>query len=199
MRKTASAIFCAVVTAALSVVSEVRGQPDINAVYDHPWRKACVDETCGTSKHRRTYCGLIAEVALVERKLETGKLLNIVLPPRIAPERPVRITIDGNALASRTVSRCDALACRADHEARPELVEQLKQGQTLVLEAANRDATPHVVTISLAGFAETYDGPPAPPVPQWEVRTLSPGELRAEWERYKRAEAERSARCGSPL
>jgi invasion protein IalB len=208
MCKTASAIFCAVVTAALSVVSEVRAEPDIDAVYDHPWRKACVNETCGTSKHRRTYCGLIAEVALVERKLETGKLLNIVLPPRIDPERPVRITIDGNATASRTVSRCDALACRADHAAGPELVEQLKQGQTLVLEAANRDATPHsasktrvnalhVVTISLTGFAAAYDGAPTP-VPQAKVQTLSPGELRAEWERHKRVEAERKARCGSP-
>jgi invasion protein IalB len=197
MCKTASAIFCAVVTAALSVVSEVRAEPDIDAVYDHPWRKACVNETCGTSKHRRTYCGLIAEVALVERKLETSKLLNIVLPPRIDPERPVRITIDGNATASRTVSRCDALACRADHEAGPELVEQLKQGQTLVLEAANRDATPHVVTFSLTGFAAAYDGPPTP-VPQAKVQTLSPGELRAEFERHKRVEAERKARCGSP-
>jgi invasion protein IalB len=197
MCKTASAIFCAVVTAALSVVSEVRAEPDIDAVYDHPWRKACVNETCGTGKHRRTYCGLIAEVALVERKLETGKLLNIVLPPRIDPERPVRITIDGNATASRTVSRCDALACRADHEAGPELVEQLKQGQTLVLEAANRDATAHVVTFSLTAFAAAYDGPPTP-VPQAKVQTLSPGELRAEFERHKRVEAERKARCGSP-
>jgi invasion protein IalB len=198
MCKTASAIFCAAVTATLSVVSDVRAEPGIDAVYDHPWRKACVNETCGTGKHRRTYCGLIAEVALVERKPEIGKLLNIVLPPRIDPERPVRIAIDGNALASRTVSRCDALACRADHEAGLELVEQLKQGQTLVLEAVNRGATPHVVMISLAGFAAAYDGPPATPLPQWEVRTLSPGELRAEFERHKRVEAERSARCGSP-
>jgi hypothetical protein len=30
------------------------------------------------------------------------------------------------------------------------------------------------------------------------VQTLSPGELRAEFERHKRVEAERKARCGSP-
>ena len=197
MRKTASAIFCAVVTAALSVVSDVHGQPDFDAVADHPWRKFCLNDACFIGKHRRSSCEMIAEVTLVERKLETGKLLNIALPPRIDPERPVRIAIDGNALASRTVSRCDALACRADHEAGPELVEQLKQGQTLVLEAANRDATPHVVTFSLTGFAAAYDGPPTP-VPQAKVQTLSPGELRAEFERHKRAAEERKARCGSP-
>jgi invasion protein IalB len=197
MRKTASAIFCAVVTAALSVVSDVRGQPDIDAVFDHPWRKFCVSDACFVGKHRRSHCEMIADVTLVERKLETGKLLNIGLPPRIDPARPVRITIDGNAPASRAVSRCDARGCWADHEAGPELVEQLKQGQLIVLEAVNRDATPHVVTISLTGFAAAYDGPPTP-VPGAKVQTLSPGELRAEWERHKRVEAERKARCGSP-
>ena len=32
----------------------------------------------------------------------------------------------------------------------------------LVLEAVNRDNTPHTTTIPLAGFAEIYDGPPTP-------------------------------------
>jgi invasion protein IalB len=197
MRKTASAIFCAVVTAALSVVSEVHGQPDFDAVADHPWRKFCLNDACFIGKHRRSSCEMIAEVTLVERKLETRTLLNIGLPPRIDPERAIRITIDGNAPASRAASRCDSRGCWTDHAAGPELVEQLKQGQLLVLEAANRDATPHVVTISLTGFAAAYDGPPTP-VPQAKVQTLSPGELRAEFERHKRVEAERKARCGSP-
>jgi invasion protein IalB len=183
--------------AALSVVPAVSQEPEIGASADSPWTKFCFQEACFVGKGRHSYCGLIAEATLVERKMEIGKLLSIGLPTRVHPDRAIRITIDSNELANRPISKCNQFGCWADHEAGAELVEQLKRGQTLLLEAANRDDTPHTVTIPLAGFAEAYDGPPTP-MPAIQERIVSEAQMYALREQDKRAKEERRTRCGLP-
>jgi invasion protein IalB len=191
---TASHLFGVIFVTALSIVSAASEERDANPVTDSPWTKFCLHETCYVGRGRHSYCnGLIAEVTLVARRTETGKLLSVAVPARINPDRPIRITIDRNAPVSRPVSKCDIRGCWAEHEAGAELVEQLKQGQMLVLEAVNPDGTPNTVTISLAGFAEAYDGPPQP-LP--EMQEASKAEMEALREQQKRAQEERRARCG---
>jgi invasion protein IalB len=195
MRATASHLFGAVFATVLSVVSAASEERDANPVADSPWTKFCLHETCYVGRGRHSYCnGLIAEVTLVARKAATGKLLSVALPTRIDPDRPVRITIDRSEPVSRPVSKCDVRGCWAEHEAGAELVEQLKQGQMLVLEAVNRGGTPNIVTIPLTGFAEAYDGPPQP---QPEIREASQAEMKALREQSERAKEERRRRCGS--
>jgi len=195
MRAPAShSFFGAVCAAALSVVPAASEERDANPVTDSPWAKFCLHETCYIGMGRHSYCnGLVAEVTLVARKTETGKLLSVAVPPRINPDRPIRITIDRSEPVSRPVSKCDIRGCWAEHEAGAELVEQLKQGQMLVLEAVNRDGTPNIVTIPLTGFAEAYDGPPQR-LP--EIQEASKAEMDALREQQKRAQDERRARCG---
>jgi invasion protein IalB len=122
---------------------------------------------------------LIGEVTLVERKAEAGRRLSIGLPARITPDRgdrAIRVTIDGNKPVSREISRCDC-ACWVEDKAGWELVEQLKQGQWLVLEALTSRRRPHIVMIPLAGFAEAYDGPPTP-MPEMKERMASPAGMK---------------------
>jgi hypothetical protein len=88
------ALFCVTIIAALTVVPAAGEQPDVNAVRDPPWHRICVQGDCFVSKSRWTYCGLVGNASLIERKTETAKHLGIELPTRINPERPVRITID---------------------------------------------------------------------------------------------------------
>jgi invasion protein IalB len=165
MRVAASYLFCMIVIAALSVVPAESEEPDSS------WKKFCLNDVCHVGKGRLSDCGLIGELTLVKRKAEPGKRLSIALPASINPERTIRITIDGNAPVSGKISRCDC-ACWVDYyEAGAELVEQLKQGQRLVLEAVSRNK-PHIVAIPLAGFAAAYDGPPTP-MPEMKVRTAS--------------------------
>src|SRR5262245_55384258 len=137
---------------------------------------------------------MIAEVALIERKEETGKHLSVGLPTRTNPERAVRMTIDQNEPVSRPISKCNEFVCSAEYEAGAELVDQLKHGQTLVVEVVDRDETAYTLTVPLAGFAKTYDGPPAP-VP--EVQEASQDEMKALRAQSERATEERQARCGS--
>jgi invasion protein IalB len=168
-------------------------ETDRDTAADSPWAKFCLPDACYVGKNRRSLCGLIADVTLVERKADTGKLLSIGLPPRVDPERAVRITIDKNEPVSHPVSRCDKLGCWADHEIGADLLTQLKRGHTIALEAVNRDGAPYSVTIPLSGFAEAYYGAGGPlPV----MQEASPAEMDALRERDKRFAEERRARCG---
>jgi invasion protein IalB len=171
MRAAASYLFCVIILAALSVVPAESEEPDA------AWKKFCLNDVCHIGKGRRSDCGLIGEVTLVEHKAETGKRLSMALPARITPDRnrAIRVTIDGNKPISREISRCDC-ACWVEDKAGwdlVELVEQLKQGQWLTIEALTSRRQPHIVVIPLAGFAAAYDGPPTP-MPEMKERTASP-------------------------
>jgi invasion protein IalB len=176
MRATTSYFFCVTILTALSVVPAESEEPDSS------WKNFCLNDVCYVGKGRRSECGLIGEVTLVERKTETGKRLSMALPARITPDRnrAIRVTIDGNKPVSREISRCDC-ACWVYDKGGWELVdliEQLKQGQRLVLEALTSLRQPHIVVMPLAGFAAAYDGPPTP-MPKMKERTASPAGMKA--------------------
>jgi len=177
MRAAASYLFCVTILAALSVV------PAASEESDSSWKKFCLNDVCTIGKGRRSGCGLIGEVTLVERKVESGKRLSVGLPARITPDRgdrTIRVTIDGNKPVSREISKYDC-ACWVEDKAGwelAELIEQLKQGQWLVLEALTSHRRPHIVMIPLAGFAEAYDGPPTP-MPDMKMRAASPAGMNA--------------------
>jgi hypothetical protein len=177
MRAAASYLFCLIILAALSVPAESEES-------DSSWKKFCLNDVCyvgkgrvgegRVGKGRLSDCGLIGELTLVKRRAEPARRMSIALPGSINPERAIRITIDGNAPVSGKISRCDC-ACWVDYyEAGAELIEQLRRGQRLVLEAVSRNK-PHIVAIPLAGFAAAYDGPPTP-MPEMKMRTASQAE-----------------------
>ena len=174
--------FCVIILAAISVVPAESAEPDSS------WKKICLNDVCHIGKGRRSDCGMIGEVTLVEHKAETGKRLSMALPARITPDRnrAIRVSIDGNKPVSREISIgeqatpsfgrlwCDCACWVYDKGGWDlvELVEQLKQGQWLVLEALTSRRQPHIVVIPLAGFAAAYDGPPTP-MPEMKERTAS--------------------------
>jgi invasion protein IalB len=186
MRAAATYLFSVIVLAALSVVPAASEGPGVGAAGDAAWKKFCLNDVCyigkgrvgerRAGKGRLSDCGLIGEMTLVERKTETGKHLSMALPARITPDRnrAIRVTIDSNKPVSREISRCDCACWVYDKGGwdLAELVEQLKQGQWLVLEALTSHRQPHVVVMPLAGFAEAYDGPPTP-MPDMKERTAS--------------------------
>jgi hypothetical protein len=184
MRATTSYFFCVTVLTALSVAPAQSEEPDSS------WKKFCLNDVCyvgkgrvgehRAGKGRLPDCGMIGEMTLVERKTESGKRLSLALPGSIDPKRPIRMTIDGNEPVSHAAWWCDCACWIHDDKAGAELVEQLKQGQSLTLEAVAR-GKPHIVVIPLAGFAAAYDGPPTP-MPEMKERTASPAGMNTAWE-----------------
>jgi invasion protein IalB len=155
-----------------------------------PWTKVCLPGSCFVGKDARTECGVVGAAVLLEEIGSDKKTLRVSLPATVSVERGVRIVIDRSQPIARPYVGCWSDHCMADHEGGMELVDQLKQGQTLVLEGL--DAAGSVISLSmpLAGFADAYDGP------QLEPRILEERRLSLkEMQQQKLDEAARKLRC----
>jgi invasion protein IalB len=183
--------------AGLLFVPAASGQAELPALIYSPWTKACIDGTCFIGKSVRTECAQIVTVALIEYAKGARKSLSVTLPTGVNTDRSVRITVDQADPIVQPFERCYALGCSANHEVGAELVERLKQGRTLTIEAVDTADSPISLSLPLAGFAAAYDGPEqTPPMPQFEYQPgLLEKELRAQHEPQKRTEDDRKARC----
>jgi len=134
-----------------------------------PWTKVCLKEleggaeTCLTGRDAQTVCGPVGAAVLIERDGDATKTLRITLPPSVSQQSGVRITIDRGETIPRPYGNCHANGCMADYAGGAELVAQLKQGQTLLIEGTDGAGRPIAVTLPLTGFAQAYDGPSTGP------------------------------------
>jgi invasion protein IalB len=140
----------------------------------------------------RSECGSVAGAVLIEKAGETKRTLRVTLPVRVSLERGVRIMVDQGRPVTGYFVSCFHNGCMADQEGGMELVEQLKQGQTISLEGVDIANLPISVSLPLASFAKAYGGPPNE-VRVQEERVLT----QKEFEQTKRAEEARKLRCES--
>jgi invasion protein IalB len=196
----AMALACLIAT---PVIAE---EADLPALTYSPWMKFCLADTCfigrdgnlkakGSDGHSIVDCGPVVSAVLIERNGDMKKTLRMTLPPRVNPERGVRVIIGQGQPIERSFTNCFANGCMADYDAGPELVDQLKREHMLVVEATDRAGSPISRTVPLAGFADAYVGPSREPKVREEF--LSDPETQARLEREKREEEERKARCGA--
>jgi invasion protein IalB len=155
-----------------------------------PWTKVCLGGSCYIGKNVHTECGLVGEAVLFEKTGAEKKTLRVILPATVSVERGVRIVIDRSQPIARPYVGCSRSGCMADHEGGMELVDQLKQGQKLVLEGVNAANSAISLSMPLAGFADAYDGPQIEPR-ILEERVLSLKEM----QQQKLDEAARKSRC----
>jgi invasion protein IalB len=132
--------------------------------------KFCLDETCFIGSDIRTECEVIAGAVLIEQSGEAKRTLKITLPRHVKRERGAGFAIDQAEPIPRPFDPCYPNGCSATYEAGPELIDQLKQGQTLAVTAVDGDNSAIHRILPLAGFAEAYDGPPFQPK-AFEVQT----------------------------
>ncbi len=182
--------------AGLLFVPAASGQAELAAPIYSPWTKTCIGETCFIGKSVHTECAFFG-AALIERAKDTKKILSVTLPNGVNTDRGVRITIDQAQPVIRPFERCYALGCNAKYEAGAELVEQLKEGRTLTIEAVDTANLLISRSLPLAGFAAAYDGlAQTPPMPLFEEQPgLLEKELRAQHEPQKGTEDDRKSRC----
>jgi invasion protein IalB len=154
-----SRVFAVTVLAGL-VATSAAAEEDLRALNYAPWTKTCLKETCFIWSEGRSTpdCGPVVSAMLIERLGEPKKTLSVTLPPRVNTERGVRIIIDQSEPIERPYAGCRANGCMAEYEAGAELVDQLKHGRILALEAVGNANSPISLTIPLVGFADAYDG-----------------------------------------
>jgi invasion protein IalB len=195
MRRAAAFLFCLLGVAGLSatpVVSEENKPPVLR-----PWVKFCFGQTCFTGADIRTECEVVVAAVLIEQSGEAKKTLRITLPTHVKQERGISFVIDQTAQILRPLDRCYPSGCLASYEAGPELVDQLKHGQTLAVTAVDGDNSAIHRILPLAGFAEAYDGPPVQPKAFEEQTGALQRELEARAAGNAHDEKARKPRCQS--
>ena len=120
---------------------------------------------CFTGKDGRIESGqpVIAAV-IIEPEGEPKKILRVTLPLGMQLVHGTRIIVDSNPPLQSPYVICFQNGCMSDYEATPELINNLKKGQNLVVQAINANGAPLTLPLPLAGeFQKAYDGPPTDP------------------------------------
>ncbi|HLG81415.1 MAG TPA: invasion associated locus B family protein [Bradyrhizobium sp.] len=192
---------------------EAQGQPgqagqqppadqQIQLIYA-PWTKFCLKgqdanakQVCFTGKDGRIESGqpVIAAV-VIEPEGEPKKILRVTLPLGMQLVHGTRIIVDNNQPLQSPYVICFANGCMSDYEATPQLIDSLKKGQNLVVQAINANGAPLTLPLPLGGeFAKAYDGPPTDPKVFEETQKKLQEELqkRAEEQRKKLEDAQKA-------
>ena len=191
-------------TSLLAVQTVTGNEPSPSLIYA-PWTKFCLKgkdpnakQVCFTGKDGRIESGqpVIAGV-LIEPEAEPKKIFRVTLPLGVRFEHGTRLIVDDQAPLMSTYVICFKNGCMSDYEATPELINNLKTGRRLAIQAFNADGG--VLTLELplreaggAGFAVAEEGPPTDPKVFAEQQRKLQAELK------ERAEQARARLAASP-
>ena len=150
------------------------GQQQLQVIAS-PWTRYCIKnpaqsaeggtkEICFTASDGHLKSGQKVVIALlIEPEGSDTKLLRVTLPLGVALVPGARIVIDEqDAMTAPYVVCLPQNGCMADYKADGDLIEKLKKGQTLAIQAFEK-GKPIAFTLPLAGFAKAYEGPASDP------------------------------------
>ena len=141
-----------------------------------PWVKLCNKDpdpnskrVCVTVKDGRVESGLlVVSVAIIEMEGEQRKLLRMSLPYGVALTHGTRLIVDQGTPATAPFVTClppvvPPGGCISDYEASTDIVNRMKKGQVLTVQAIHMNGQPMSPQLELKDFAKAYDGPPTDP------------------------------------
>jgi invasion protein IalB len=167
------------------------GQQQVQMIFS-PWARYCAKgltersseirakEVCFTAADGHLTSGQKLVIALlIEPEGGDTKLLRVTLPLGVALIPGARIVIDEKeAMTAPYVVCLPKNGCMADYKADGDLIEKLKTGQSLAIQAFDR-GRPISFTLPLTGFAKAYDGPAGDPTSLNELQEGLPNELQS--------------------
>ena len=145
-------------------------QPQVQLSFA-PWVKLCNREPsgkqiCVTFKEGRFEPGgpLVVSVALLEMEGELRKVLRLSMPYGVVIQHGTRMIIDQAAPMSSQFATClppsiPPGGCVADYEATPDVIERMRKGQVLTVQAI-LPSQPISPQMTLADFSSAFDKPP---------------------------------------
>jgi invasion protein IalB len=141
-----------------------------------PWVKLCNKDpdpnskrVCVTVKDGRVESGLlVVSVAIIEMDGEQRKLMRMSLPYGVALTHGTRMIVDQGQPATAPFVTClppvvPPGGCIADYEASLDMINRMKKGQLLTVQAIHMNGQPMSPQLELRDFAKAYDGPPTDP------------------------------------
>lgn len=144
--------------------------PQVELIYS-PWTKFCLkgkdpnpQQVCFTGKDARIESGMpVVAAVLIEPQGSEKKILRVTLPLGMQLVHGTRVIIDQSQPMTAPYVICFTNGCMADYEASADMVERMKKGRGLVVQAINANGQPISVVLPLTDFAKAYDGPPTDP------------------------------------
>ena len=116
---------------------------------------------------------------LIEPEGDDTKLLRVTLPLGVALVPGARIIIDEKeAMTAPFIVCLPKNGCMADYKADTDLIEKLKKGRSLAIQAVEK-GRPISFTLPLTGFAQAYDGPASDPTGLNQLQEGLPNELQS--------------------
>jgi hypothetical protein len=87
------------------------------------------------------------------------------LPLGMSLQQGTRVVVDQNEAQSKqsAYSFCLQNGCMSDYEASPEMLANMKKGQTLYVQAIQVNGAAVTLSLPLSDFAKAYEGPPTDP------------------------------------
>jgi len=151
------------------------GQQQVQVIAS-PWTRYCAKnvteqsseirtrEVCFTASDGHLTSGQKLVIALlIEPEGADTKLLRVTLPLGVALVPGARIVIDEKeAMTAPYVVCLPQNGCMADYKADGDLIEKLKKGRSLAIQAFEK-GRPINFTLPLTGFAKAFDGPASDP------------------------------------
>jgi invasion protein IalB len=163
-----------------------------------PWTKFCLKgqdanakQVCFIGKDGRIESGQpVVAAVIIEPEGEPKKILRVTLPLGMQLQHGTRIIVDNNPPLQSPYVICFQNGCMSDYEATPDLINSMKKGQNLVVQAINSNGAPLTLPLPLqegatGSFAKAYDGAPTDP------KQFEENQKKLQEELQKRAQAAR--------
>jgi invasion protein IalB len=141
-----------------------------------PWVKLCnkdadpkAKRVCVTVKDGRVESGLlVVSVAIIEMEGEQKKLLRMSLPYGVNLQYGTRLIVDQGEPHTAPFVTClppvvPPGGCIADYDATPDLLNNMKKGQLLTVQAIHMNSQAMSPQLELKDFAKAIDGPATDP------------------------------------
>ena len=137
-----------------------------------PWTKICTEtggpdakpaerkRVCFTTKEARLKSGLQAAGIVLVEPDKDKKVLRVLLPLGMRLPPGTRIVIDKNRPMTSHYAICLSEGCIAEYDATTAVINRLKKGKQLVVQAINANGQAVGINLPLDNFAKVIDGPP---------------------------------------
>ena len=180
-----------------------QGQPQL--MYS-PWMKVCGKgqdtngkQVCVLTKDGRLENGMPVAIAQLFEPEGQPKMLRVTVPLGMQLQHGTRVIIDQEQPVNEPYKICFPVGCISDYPVTDDMVNKMKKGKQIVIQAINMQGTPISLPLPLDDFAKAYDGPATDPkVFEEQQRKLQEELQKKAEEARKKLEAQQPAPGAAP-
>jgi invasion protein IalB len=135
-----------------------------------PWMKVCGKgkdtnnkEVCVVTKDGRLENGMPVAIVQLFEPEGLPKILRVTVPLGMQLQHGTRVIIDQGTPVNEPYKICFPVGCMSDYPVTDDMIDKMKKGHMLTVQAINMQGTPISLPLPLADFAKAYDGPATDP------------------------------------